>query len=428
MARLAWLGILLFPVLPAPAQQQTDTQLKEAGVCARCHVISVVEWGMSAHRSAGTNCVSCHGESRGHVVDERNNIKPDRIPRGEKVASLCATCHQAACPKTKKAGECQSCHHFHALIDPKKPPVAKDEEREKLAAKWQSASRHSAEGERLMKSGQHERARVEFEAALRDRPGDPRLASRLAACARRLQTGFSGFEILGTARDDETGLPKRVRVSGTEIEMVLVPGGDVNLGSDKFPGAKPLHTVRVAPFYAAVCETSQAQWKALMRTDPSAHKGAGLPVEMVSWVDAQEFLEKLNARVAGAGFRLPSEAEWEHAARAGGPVPAESLLRIAWFDGPERAASPHPAGSKQPNALGLFDIFGNVWEWCSSRYLPYPYDATDGRESASAGGLRVLRGGGYADTAAYLNPALRHGERPDRRLPWNGFRIARSAP
>jgi len=443
MARITRLGAVravltsaaLFAAAVSPAAaQQADNQLKEASVCARCHVISVVEWGMSAHRKAGTNCVGCHGESRGHVVDERNNVKPDRIPRGDRISGLCATCHQAGCPKTKQAADCQSCHHVHALIDPKKPPSSKDEQLEKLAARWQSAARHNAEGGRLMKAGQSEQARAEFDAALRDRPGDPRIASLLAAATRRLQRNFAGFEIVGTARAEESGLPKQVRVSGTDIEMLLVRGGDVDMGSEKFPAAKPLHTVRVAPFYAGKHEVTQAQWKALMGTNPSAHQGRDypgsdrLPVEMVSWADAQAFLEKLNARVSGAGFRLPSEAEWELAARAGGPPAPKDLPRIAWFDGQERATAPHPAGTKQPNALGLFDLFGNVWEWCSSLYAPYPYDAADGRESPSAKGLRVLRGGGYADTAEYLDPDARHGERPDRKLPWNGFRIARSAP
>lgn len=444
MARIGRLGavravfataaLLAAAVSPAAAQAQTDNQLEKAGVCSRCHVISVVEWGISAHRKAGTNCTACHGESRGHVVDERNNVKPDRLPHGKDIAALCATCHQNGCPRTKDAAGCQTCHHVHALLDPKKPPSAKDEQLEKLGAQWRSAARHTAEGERLMKAGQCESARAEFGAALRDKPGDPHITSLLRVCGRQLQQSFAGFEIIGTARDPATGLPRQVRVTGTGIEMVLVPGGEADMGSESFAAAKPLHTVRAEPFYAGRYEVTQAEWKALMGTNPSAHQGKDfpdsgrMPVEMVSWTDAQAFLEKLNARAPAGGFRLPAEAEWELAARAGWPAVQKDLPRFSWFDGPERAAAPHPAGTKQPNALGLFDLLGNVWEWCSSLYSPYPYDAADGRESLSAKGLRVLRGGGYADTAAWLDPGARHGERPGRRLPWNGFRIARSAP
>ncbi|MCP5116232.1 MAG: SUMF1/EgtB/PvdO family nonheme iron enzyme, partial [bacterium] len=85
-------------------------------------------------------------------------------------------------------------------------------------------------------------------------------------------------------------------------------------------------------------------------------------------------------------------------------------------------------GTKEPDRLGLFDMRGNVWEWCSSLSQPYPYDATDGRESPHATGQRALRGGGYADPADLLDPRMRHAERPNRRLRWNGLRLARSVP
>src|SRR5208283_5302278 len=119
----------------------------------------------------------------------------------------------------------------------------------------------------------------------------------------------------------------------------------------------------------------------------------------------------------GAGFRLPTEAEWEYAARAGGGM----------GEGAQWSA-PRPVGKGQPNTLGLFDLLGNVWEWSSSLYRPYPYVASDGREDADAPGLRVLRGGGYAEWAAWLDPGARHSERPNRRLGSNGMRLARSIP
>jgi len=133
MGRVVILAILLSTGLSSAwSQSQIDQQLKEAGVCARCHVVSVMEWGMSGHRKAATDCVACHGSSRGHVADERDNVKPDRIPRGAAIAALCATCHKAGCPQARKTGDCQTCHHVHALFDPNKPPSIKDERVEQL--------------------------------------------------------------------------------------------------------------------------------------------------------------------------------------------------------------------------------------------------------------------------------------------------------
>ncbi|MGO8735097.1 MAG: SUMF1/EgtB/PvdO family nonheme iron enzyme [Terriglobia bacterium] len=435
MGRIAILAILLSTGISSGwSQSQIDQQLKEAGVCARCHVLAVMEWGMSAHPKAGTDCVACHGSSRGHVADERDNVKPDRIPRGVAIAVLCATCHTAGCPKTKKTADCQTCHHVHALFDPNKPPSSKDERAGQLKLQWQSAARHVAEGERLVKAEQWEKARSEFQTALREQPDNQVAADFLKVCERRLQPGMPGFEIVSKGRDTRTGLPLEVRIAGLGTALVLVPGGAMDIGSDRLAAARPVHTVRVDPFYLGKFEVTQGEWKALMGSNPSAHQDEKLanrdqmPVEQVSWEDAQSFVRKLNERVAGGGFRLPTEAEWEFAARAGEPLSAEGLARVAWFNAPEQSFAPLPVGSKQPNKLGLFDMQGNVWEWCSSLYLPYPYDASDGRESPTAPGLRVLRGGGFADTADFLDPSFRHGVRPQQRLPWNGMRIARSVP
>jgi formylglycine-generating enzyme required for sulfatase activity len=169
-------------------------------------------------------------------------------------------------------------------------------------------------------------------------------------------------------------------------------------------------------------ELTQEQWTALMRANPSAHQGpsypqaARMPVEQVSWEDAQTFLRKLNDRVPGAAFRLPAEAEWEYAARAGGES-GEA------FD----LSAPRPVEQGTPNRLGFFDLAGNVREWCSSSLASYPSDA-EISEPTHTPALRVLRGAAFSEPPGWYHPAARHGERPTRRLACNGLRLARSIP
>lgn len=350
--KLLALAVLL-PWL-AFARQDPDQQLKQAGVCARCHVISVVEWGVSQHWKNGTNCVSCHGESKGHVIDERNNVKPDQMPHAAAIAGLCLDCHKDGCPKVQKTASCQDCHHVHALVNPNAPPP-------------------------------------------------PAAVPPAVATVK--------------PRDPAAGLPRQVQVPGANLTMVLIPGGDVDLGSGELPNARPVHTVRVRPLYLSARELTEGQWRSIMGPRPNSPADPNLPATRISWQDAQAFLSKLNATVPGGGFRLPTEAEWEFAARAG--TTADDALDLQ---------APRPVGQGKPNALGLFDMRGNVWEWCSSLDRNYPYDSSDGREANSAPGLRILRGGGFSDTASWITPATRHADRPERQLPWYGLRIARTIP
>jgi len=366
MARLILaLAVTLLPL--AAAQNVQDEQFKKAGVCGRCHVISVVEWGMSRHVKAGTDCVACHGASQGHVADERNNVKPERVPRGAAIRAFCLDCH----PKQSKSAACQNCHHVHALIVASKVPAVPREPLDEAAGETARQAKRRAEAERLAR------------------------------------------------------LPREIRAGG--IELVLIPGGEFDMGSDRFPVAQPVHTIRVRPFYLGKFEVTEAERKAIMGGNPSPRQGDRLPVEQVSWEDAQAFLRKLNETAPGRGFRLPTEAEWEFAARSGAASGAV-LQDVAWFYAEGRAEGPQPVGGRKPNKLGLFDMQGNVWEWCSSLALPYPYSALDGRESATASGLRILRGGGYLDAADLLDPGMRHAERPSRRLPGNGLRVAAGTP
>ena len=274
------------------------------------------------------------------------------------------------------------------------------------------------EGERHLQAGQWEAARTAFQSALEEKPRDPLARARLGLCERRMKPDLPGFQITGSRFDEATGLPLDVRIKALDIPMRLVAGGECDLGSDRLAHAQPVHQVQLEPFYLAQHELTQDEWQAILGSNPSAHQGTRFPqagrwpVEQVSWEDAQALVRAVNDRVDGSGFRLPTEAEWELAARAGGE--SDEALGLP---------SPRPVEQGKPNRLGLFDLAGNVREWCSSCLEPYPYRVSDGRESAVGSGLRVLRGGAFIEPAAWYDPAARHGERPNRRLIWNGLRL-----
>lgn len=431
MARstLAGLIALLWPLLLGA--QQPSPQLKQAGVCSRCHVAQVLEWSAAAkHTQAGTACQSCHGASAAHVANERNQVKPDRLPRtAAEFTALCATCHTAGCPKSLKKTDCQSCHHPHALANPNdramRPSVAPGST--EYRARW-------AAGEQAVARADWQAARDAFAAALRARPGDRRTAARLKMAERRLHpAALPGLEIVGTEFDAESGLPRRVRVAGLGLEMRLVPGGETEIGSEAWRDAQPVHSVYVEPFYLGQFEVTQREWTALGLDNLSEMKGDALPVYGISWNDAREWIARLNARTPGAAFRLPSEAEWERAARlnTGADLEASAWYRANSAVGnaagfkESSAYAPRAVGQKRAGAAGFFDLQGNVAEWCASLLRPYPYDARDGREAADGDGLRAVRGGAFADSPEYLDPAFRHSERATRRSKWTGLRLAR---
>ncbi len=479
MARLnasvfAWALACWIPV-SLLGQQGQRQELVSAGVCGRCHVSSALEWGLSKHSTLAQrnarqpNCVGCHGESRDHVIDEQNTAKPDRLVHGDAIASLCVECHRRGCPKTQEVKNCQTCHHVHALVNPTLDAGTIAKRASDLAGLMESSRGHLAEGERLAQQAKWEPARNAFAAALKDNPGSDRAKAGLLMATRRLNPGISGFKIVGNQFDAPSGLPKEIVLEGLNLAMVLVPGGNIDLGSDKRLDTTPVHNVSVAPFYLAKCEMTQAQWRALVASNPSLYQGEKfpqadqMPVEQVSWDDCQSMLAQINQKVRGGLFRLPTEAEWEYAARGGssavfdatktstgawlrenspnaaftassGVTPAAAAARGAMQDveaaklaAPNNYA-PHPVGTSKPTQWGLYDMEGNVAEWCSSLYQPYPYNVADGRESASAPGLRVLRGGNFTDAAESADPTLRHSDRPNRKLRWNGVRLAFSPP
>ncbi len=221
---------------------------------------------------------------------------------------------------------------------------------------------------------------------------------------------------------------------GVSLEMVEIPKGSFCMGSTNGNAdEKPVHQVTINySFYMGKYEVTQGQWQAVMGNAPSYFKGGlaepfiNLPVEQVSWEDAQTFISKLNESNDGFRYRLPTEAEWEYACRAGttGDYGGD-LNEMAWFS--ENSGSrTHAVGTKQPNAWGLFDMHGNVWEWCQDWYHETYYGApTDGSAWLSGGEqkYRVLRGGSWFLNATNLRSARRVWFTPDLRNYNLGFRV-----
>ncbi|MDR1810095.1 MAG: formylglycine-generating enzyme family protein [Prevotella sp.] len=216
--------------------------------------------------------------------------------------------------------------------------------------------------------------------------------------------------------------------------MVYVAGGTFTMGCTSKQRAfyqddeKPAHRVRLSSYYIGKYEVTQAQWKAVMGNNPSKFKGDNLPVENVSWNDAQEFIRKLNAQT-GKNYRLPTEAEWEFAARGGNKSKgyeysgSNNAYDVAWFYDEQS----HPVGTKAANELGIYDMSGNVWEWCSDLYGNYSGTAQSNPAGPASGSSRVPRGGGWYNSARSVRVSNRSGNSPDSRGNNLGFRLACSS-
>lgn len=219
-------------------------------------------------------------------------------------------------------------------------------------------------------------------------------------------------------------------------EMVMIPAGSFDMGSNNDPTEMPVHRVTIKRAFAlGKTEVTQGQWKAIMENNPSKFSSCGdnCPVEQVSWDDAQAFIEKLNAKT-GKKYRLPSEAEWEYACRAGGQheyCGGDNLDDIAWYGASANPAgnsgkSTNPVATKQPNAFGLYDMSGNVWEWVEDVYHDsYNGAPTDGSAWLGDSMLRVPRGGSWSFRQ---RAAKRGGSESDFRYGTIGLRLARTLP
>ena len=232
---------------------------------------------------------------------------------------------------------------------------------------------------------------------------------------------------------DNISIPVKGRIS---IDMVRVEAGTFTMGATaemKNPDAdeKPTHRVTLTnDYYIGKYEVTQALWKAVMGNNPSYFKGDNLPVERVNWDDCQEFISKLNG-ITGKTFRLPTEAEWEYAARGGNKSRgyqysgSNNILDVAWF-GNNSGSKTHGVGTKQANELGIYDMSGNVWEWCQDWKGAYSSSSQVNPTGANSGSDRVVRGGSWCYVPKFCRSSCRDGSSPNLGCTFFGLRLVLS--
>jgi len=230
-------------------------------------------------------------------------------------------------------------------------------------------------------------------------------------------------------------------VNGVSFEMVAVKGGTFTMGGTSEQGSeaegdeKPTHSVTLSDYYIGKFEVTQELWKAVMGNEPTYNggwtdqygRGNNYPAYRVSWNDIQKFIRKLNQKT-GANFRLPTEAEWEYAARGGNKSNgykysgSNSIDNVAWYTS-NSGSKTHQVGIKSPNELGIYDMSGNVWEWCQDRYGSYSSGSQTNPTGPSSGSYRVPRGGSWFNSAEYCRVSNRDSNTPDGRYSGLGFRL-----
>ena len=227
-------------------------------------------------------------------------------------------------------------------------------------------------------------------------------------------------------------------VKGVNFEMVAVEGGTFTMGateeqgSDVYDDEKPTHQVTLSSYYIGKTEVTQELWQAVMGSNPSNFSGTNLPVERVSWNDCHTFVTKLNA-LTGKNFRLPTEAEWEYAARGGNKRKgykysgSNTIDDVAWYDS-NSSSKTHPVATKAPNELGIYDMSGNVYEWCSDWYSSSYYSSSSQTNPTgpTSGSLRVGRGGSWHTDARYCRVSYRNYYLPVNSNYYLGLRLCLS--
>lgn len=223
-------------------------------------------------------------------------------------------------------------------------------------------------------------------------------------------------------------------VNGVSFKMIYVKGGTFTMGATSeqagaFSSEYPTHSVTLSDYYIGETEVTQELWTAVMGSNPSNFTGnMQRPVEMVSWYDCQTFITKLN-ELTGETFRLPTEAQWEYAARGGNQAQgrlysgSNMIDDVAWYTS-NSSSTTHPVKTKVPNELGIYDMSGNVMEWCSDWYGSYPSAAQTDPAGPSTGSYRVNRGGSWNYGATFCRVAYRNSFVPSNRIKYLGLRLA----
>ena len=248
-------------------------------------------------------------------------------------------------------------------------------------------------------------------------------------------TALVNFIINGDSGEEFTY--ETFNVNGVSFDMAEVEGGTFTMGATEEQGSdvsdneKPAHQVMLSPYYIGKTEVTQELWEAVMGSNPSFFSGnKNRPVENVSWDDCQVFINKLN-RLTGKRFRLPTEAEWEYAARGGKKSKgykysgSNTIDDVAWYD-TNSAGTTHPVASKAPNELGLYDMSGSVLEWCSDWYSSTYYSSSSQNNPTgpASGSYRVFRGGSWDYHAGYCRVSFRNYSSPTKRFNYLGLRLA----
>ena len=232
-----------------------------------------------------------------------------------------------------------------------------------------------------------------------------------------------------------TNETKTFEANGVSFTMIPIEGGTFTMGAtsemtEPEPDEEPTHQVTLSSYYIGETEVTQALWQAVMGSNPSSFKGDNLPVESVSWHDCQTFISRLNS-LTGKLFRLPTEAEWEFAARGGNQSRhtqysgSSRIDDVAWYLG-HSGGKTHPVKTKQPNELGLYDMSGNVWEWCQDWLGSYSSDAQTNPTGASSGYNRVIRGGCWSNSPSCCRSSSRYANAPKISGYYLGLRLVLS--